>query len=191
VQAAASVKRVGNLQTPLVFGVMLFLISETFLFGSLFWTYYYLRSQSVTWPPAGALPGLTLPVLNTLLLLSSSVVMQWAVAGIRAGKIKRLSIGLGAVCSLGVAFLGVTAWDWVHQGFRPWTNAYGSIFYTLTGFHALHVLMGVVLLAILLSLSMRHRFSSGRFLSVEAGSLYWHFVDLVWLFVFTTVFIVR
>lgn len=101
-----------------------------------------------------------------------------------------LAIWLATTIVLGSAFLGITLWEWTHQEFGPWTNAYGSIFYTLTGFHGLHVFAGVLLMLALLVRTLRGRFSQRDFLPVEVGSLYWHFVDFVWLVVFGSVFII-
>jgi cytochrome c oxidase subunit 3 len=107
------------------------------------------------------------------------------------GNEKGLALGLGITLLLGLTFLGVTVFEWSHEPFRPWTNAYGSIFYTLTGFHALHVFGGVLLLAALLTRTLRHRIGIGKSIGVEVGSYYWHFVDFIWIIVFTTVFVVR
>jgi heme/copper-type cytochrome/quinol oxidase subunit 3 len=172
-------------------GMILFLISEVFLFGSLFFPYYYLRSESPVWPPAGVKLDTVLAVINTVILFSSSAVIWLAGRAIRRGDEKKLSIGLAVTMFLGITFLGITLFEWTHETFRPWTSAYGSTFYTLTGFHALHVLGGVLLMASLLGRTLRHRFSSSRFQAIEVGSLYWHFVDFIWIIVFTTLFIVR
>jgi cytochrome c oxidase subunit III len=178
-------------RNPMRMGMVFFLISEAFLFGSLFWTYYYLRAETAVWPPAGVELNLTLAGLNTFFLLASSVSIWWAGGQIRKGNEKGLAIGLIITMLLGATFLGITISEWLHESFRPWTNAYGSIFYTLTGFHALHVFGGFMLMLILLTRTLRHRFSSGKFLAVEIGSLYWHYVDFIWLIVFGTLFIVK
>ena len=178
-------------RAPIHTGMVLFLISEAFLFGSLFWTYFYLRAESPVWPPAGVELDSLLASVNTVVLLSSSVSVWWAARRIRKGSERGLAAGLAITVFLGVGFLGVTLFEWTHETFRPWTSAYGSIFYTLTGFHALHVLGGVLLMLTLLARTLRHRFSPGSFLAVEIGSLYWHFVDLIWIVVFTTLFILR
>jgi heme/copper-type cytochrome/quinol oxidase subunit 3 len=177
--------------SPMKWGIVLFLMSEAFLFGSLFATYYYLRAETAVWPPVGVQIDSALGVINTVILLSSSGVMWWAGKSIQNNNQKGLTKGLAAVIVLGVIFLGITIFEWTHESFRPWTSAYGSIFYTLTGFHALHVLGGVALMAALLRRNLKHQFSASRFMAVEIGSLYWHFVDLIWIFVFTTLFIVR
>ena len=117
--------------------------------------------------------------------------MWWGGWSIRRGKESGLLWGLLATVLLGSTFLGITFWEWTHEAFGPWTHAYGSIFYTLTGFHALHVFGGVMLMLALLARTVRHRFSAERSLAVEIGSLYWHFVDLVWVVVFISIFVVR
>jgi heme/copper-type cytochrome/quinol oxidase subunit 3 len=170
-------------------GMVFFLMSELFLFGSLFWTYYYLRGYSPGWPPHH--PDPSLAIINTFILLTGSVVVWWGYRGIQKGRGKVLSAALAIAATLGAVFLLLTFWEWAHEDFGPATDAYGSIFYMLTGFHALHVLGGVLLMLALLSRSLRHGFSPADSKAVEAGSLYWHFVDLVWLIVFTTIFIVR
>jgi heme/copper-type cytochrome/quinol oxidase subunit 3 len=178
-------------QTPMYLGMILFLISEVFLFGSLFWTYFYLRADSPVWPPAGVHLDIVLASINTAILLLSSVSVLWAGKAIHRGDEKGLAKGLGLTVLLGVAFLGITIFEWTHETFLPWTSAYGSIFYTMTGFHALHVLGGVLLMSALLVRTLRHRFSSSHSLAIEVGSLYWHFIDLIWIILFTTLFILK
>jgi cytochrome c oxidase subunit 3 len=177
------------LPSPMRLGMVLFLASESFLFGSLFWTYYYLRALTPGWPPQH--PEAILAAVNTFFLLSSSGTIWAGIRAIRRGNEKGLFVGLLITLLLGSTFLGITAWEWTHEVFRPWTNAYGSIFYTLTGFHALHVFGGVMLMLALLTRTARHRFSASNYLAVEMGSLYWHFVDFIWILVFATIFIIR
>ncbi len=170
-------------------GMLLFLLSETFLFGNLFWTYYYLRAKSPVWPPPGVALELPLIAANTLVLLCSSVVMQLAVNSAQRGDRRATVRGLIITLLLGAVFLTVKGWEWTQVGFTPWDHAYGSIFFTLTGFHGLHVLAGMALLA---ALTVRTwRAPSFTPLAVEVGGLYWHFVDFIWLFVFTTLYIIH
>jgi cytochrome c oxidase subunit 3 len=178
-------------RTPMYLGMVLFLVSEVFLFGSLFWAYYLLRAESPVWPPAGVHLDMVLASINTAILLSSSYAIWRAGQAIRKGNENGLAIGLGITIFLGLAFLGITIFEWTHETFQPWTSAYGSIFYTLTGFHALHVLGGVLLMTSLTGRTLKHRFSARHSLAIEVGSLYWHFVDFVWIIVFTTLFIIR
>ena len=170
-------------------GIILFIISEAFLFGSLFWTYYYLRAWTPGWPPEH--PDPVLASINTVVLLPSSYYISRAVSAIQRGNTKGLATWLVVTLSAGVIFLGITVFEWTHESFVPSTNAYGSIFFTLTGFHALHVFGGVLLMAALLNRTLKQRFSAERHVGVEIGSYYWHFVDLVWVFVFATIFIIR
>lgn len=172
-------------------GIILFLISETFLFGSLFWTYYYLKAKSPVWPPEGVVLETGLAIVMTAILIVSSGTIGLAVRAIQKGNERGLTGGLIATIVLGSTFLGMTIWEWLHESFRPWTHAYGSTFFTLTGFHALHVFAGIILMSALLTRTLRHRFSSSGFVGVEIGSFYWHFVDIVWLAVFSTLFIIR
>jgi cytochrome c oxidase subunit III len=172
-------------------GIILFLISESFLFGALFWTYFYLRGGSPVWPPQGIHLGMIVPGINTFLLISSSAAIWFAVRAIQKGSRKGLTLGLTITLLLGAVFLGLTVFDWINQTFRPWTNAYGSIYFTLTGFHALHVLLGLVLIGALLIRNSTKEFSRDNLLPVELGSYYWHFVDVVWILVFTSIFILQ
>lgn len=187
----------------LYLGMLLFLLSETFLFGNLFFTYFYLRAATPVWPPQGAALDLPLTIVNTVILLASSVTMQMAInrsqRNDRNGMVSAMLITAG----LGFVFLVIKGWDWITMPFRPWDHAYGSVFFTTTGFHGLHVLAGIILI---LALVIRARRSphtgahpgptnvgAGLNLSipVETAGLYWHFVDLVWIFVFTSLYIIR
>lgn len=180
------------LATPLGLGMAIFLVSEAFLFGSLFIIYYYLRAYTLpAWPPANVHLALGLVTANTVILLSSSVTMHLASTAIRRGSVLGLAGWLVVTIALGSTFLLITAWEWANATFRPWDHAYGSIFYTLTGFHGLHVLIGLGLLTALLVRTLRGHFSATRHLAVEIGGLYWHFVDVVWIAVYTTIFLVR
>ena len=172
---AISTEQARTAQPPMRLGILLFIFSEIFLFGSLFATYYSLRAFTPGWPPEH--PEITLAAINTFLLLSSSATIWWASSSIQKGKEKGLALGLALTLLLGAAFLGITVFEWTHEAFRPWTNAYGSIFFTLT--------------SALLTRTLRHRFSASHFLGVEIGSYYWHFVDFIWIIVFTTLFLVR
>jgi cytochrome c oxidase subunit 3 len=178
-------------ERPAYLGMVFFLISEVFLFGSLFWAYYYLRAETPVWPPAGVRLDTVLAGINTLFLLAGSGTIWWAVRSIRKGNEKGLAISLAANFILGAVFIGITAWEWVHLGFRPWTHAYGSIFFTLTGFHALHVFGGIVFMLVLFTQALRHKYSARDYTPVEIGSLYWHFIDFIWVLVFLSIFIVR
>lgn len=172
-------------------GMLVFLASEAFLFGSLFFTYFYLKINTPAWPPAGVHLDNGLAIINTAILLSSSGVVWLASEFIRKGNISSLVSTLAATAFMGSAFLGITAWEWTHEAFSPWSSAYGAIFYTMTGFHALHVLGGVLLMLALYIRARRGGYSSQNYTAVEVGSLYWHYVDFIWILVFTTLFLIR
>lgn len=171
--------------------MLLFIVSETFLFGSLFSSYFYLRAKSLLWPPEGVHFEMALVTFNTLILLSSSVTMQWAVMSAGKGDQKGLIKGLMGTMLLGTMFLIIKAVEWGRDVFRPWDHAYGSVYFTLTGFHALHVLLGLFILAALFIRARNQLFTSKRHLPVIVGGLYWHYVDAVWILVFATLFIIK
>ncbi len=193
-ESAQSIAAVGTRQTVrshVYLGMVLFLISEAFLFGSLFWTYYYLRASNAVWPPAGVQLDLVLASINTFILLSSSLTIWLAGRSLRNGSQRGLTSWMAVTMFLAATFLGITIFEWTHLDFRPWTSAYGSIFYTLTGFHALHVFGGFMIMLTLTARTLRGRITQGNLLPIDVGSLYWHYVDFIWIIVFTTLFIVR
>jgi cytochrome c oxidase subunit 3 len=179
------------LASPVGLAVGLFLLSEAFLFGSLFIIYYYLRMHTHHWPPEGAEVHLVSGGINTGVLLLSSLTVSLAVGAIQRDRVQAAVAWLGATLGLGALFFGIKMFEWATNTFGPADHAYGSIYYTLTGFHALHVLVGLGIIGALLTRTLKGRFSSRRFLGMELGTLYWHFVDGVWLLVFATIYLVR
>ncbi len=171
-------------------GLVMFIASEAILFANLIAAYLYLRYTSDQWPPAGT-PHLDLgfPAVNTVVLLASGIPMHWAHKSIQAGNRRSLVWGLLLTIILGAAFLLGQGWEYTHAGFTPQTNIFGSTFFTLTGFHGAHVLVGLIFLAVVLALSLRGRFSTERHFAVEASALYWHFVDVVWVALFTVLYV--
>ena len=170
--------------------VRLGILSEVMLFGALFAAYFIIRSESGGWPPhGGERPELLLPGLNTLLLVSSSVTMQWAVRAIGRGQLAALRLGLRLTIMLGSVFIIVQAYEFANNGFGLTDGVFGSTFYTLTGFHGAHVLVGLGLLSIVATRARRGLISAEHHTAVEAASYYWHFVDVVWLFLFSTLYV--
>ena len=154
-----------------ILGVILFLISESFLFGALFWTYYYLRGYTPVWPPEGVELETGLALINTFILLASSGAIWWAERSVRRSNREGLSAGLAFTIILGSVFLGITIYEWLHETFLPWSNAYGSIFFTLTGFHALHVFGGIMFMIALLVRSQKGHFTSDDFYTGAGRSI--------------------
>jgi heme/copper-type cytochrome/quinol oxidase subunit 3 len=171
-------------------GVVLLIANEAALFGALLTAYFYLRFSAPAWPLGGIdPPSLALPAVNTVLLISSSVAVAWAEHGVTHGHTWRLRLGLAAGFLLGAAFLAIQLFEYSRETFTPQTNAYGSLFYTITGLHGLHVLAGLVMLAVIQLRAWLGHFDRQRYLGVQAVALYWHFVDVVWLFVFSIVYV--
>ena len=179
---------VGGTASTAWWGMTFFIITEATLFAYLFFSYYYLGSQHSKWPPNGA-PELELAVINTVILVSSSVPMWLAERVLRRGRIAFFSCLLGAVLLMGTAFLIVEATEWSHQSFTPATNSYASLFYTLTGFHFAHVTLGLLMIVELLYRALVKRIDVRHPLAAKNVVAYWHFVGVVWVILFLTIYI--
>jgi heme/copper-type cytochrome/quinol oxidase subunit 3 len=165
-----------------------FILTEATLFAYLFFSYYYLGSRHSQWPTDGA-PELKLAVINTVILVLSSVPMWFAERMARRGRMALFGYLLGAVLLMGIAFLVIEATEWSHQRFTPATNAYSSLFYTLTGFHFAHVTLGLLMIVELLYRALVNRVDLRRPLAVKNVAAYWHFVGVVWVVLFLTIYI--
>ena len=174
-------------------GMVMALASWTMLFGSLFFAYAILRLRADSWPPDGleALPRL-LPLLNTLVLLASSVLLHRGVRPEADAHFGALLRALKGTLALGSLFLVLQLAVWIplwRSGFRIDSGVYGSIFYGLTVFHALHVLAGLVALLVLVPGARKGRYRSGRQSAVRLSAMFWHFVDAVWVVMFVAVYL--
>ena len=178
-------------RTTLLLGVRLFILSEVMLFGAFFTAYFVLRFQAPRWPPQGDVdrPELLLVGINTLILLASSVTMQWATRRIARGDAAGLRRGLAATLLLGAVFLVVQGYEFATNGFGFADGIFGSTFYTLTGFHGAHVLAGLLLIGAVANRARLGLIDQARHTAVEAVGYYWHFVDVVWVFLFVTVYV--
>ena len=180
-----------GMSMPLL-GMVLFIASEVMFFGGLFAMYFNLRANADEWPPHG-LEHLhaTLPAIFTCVLLLSSVTMHIAVMSIRKGNVKALTRWVAITLILGIVFLCGQIYDYSTLEFTIRDGVYGSTFYTLTGFHGAHVFGGAVYLFIVLMRSMTGQFSRTHHAAVEGASMYWHFVDIVWIALFFTLYILK
>lgn len=174
-------------------GMVMALASWTMLFGSLFFAYAILRLRAGTWPPDGVepLPRL-LPFVNTLVLLASSAVLHRGLVPAAEARIGALVGALKGTLALGSLFLALQLAVWVplwRSGFRVDSGVYGSIFYGLTVFHALHVLAGLVALLVLVPGARKGRYRSARQNAVRLSAMFWHFVDGVWVVMFVAVYL--
>ena len=172
-------------------GMLLFIISEVMLFGAFFTAYFFIRVVADDqWFP---IDGKELPKvvagINTAVLVSSSVTMHWALEGARRGNRRAMQVGLLSTAMLGLTFLSVQINEYVHIGFAPSDNAQSTIFYVLTGLHGAHVFVGLTLLAMVVVRSFRGHYSPEKHRGVEVPGIYWHFVDVMWVVVYTTVYV--
>lgn len=178
-----------QISTPML-AMILFISSEVMVFGALFVAYFFIRAQASAWPPPG-MEALKLPypTINTIILLASGVTMHIAHLGIRRGDrttLIRLSL---VTILLGLAFISGQGWEYTHLGFTPKNGVYGSTFFTLTGLHGAHVILGLGMLAVVLTRALLGDFTARRHFLVEAAAMYWHFVDIVWVFLFFILYV--
>jgi heme/copper-type cytochrome/quinol oxidase subunit 3 len=169
------------------FGMWIFLASEIMFFTGLIGSYLVLRLGSAHWPVPGTVLNTALLGANTLVLLTSSLTMALALASIQQGRQAAMVRYLLLTALLGLTFLGIKGWDYVHMwqhGFTMHTSLFGSCYYLLTGSHALHVLSGIILLLTLAAGGARGAYTAARWGRIEASGLYWHFIDIVWVVVF-------
>ena len=172
-------------------GMLLFIISEVMLFGAFFTAYFFIRVvNGDQWFPVD---GFELPKLiagfNTAVLISSSFTMHWALEGARNENRNALRVGLLTTFLLGLTFLTVQINEYVHLGFAPHDNAQATIFYGLTGLHGAHVFVGLTLLAFATIRSFRGHYTEEEHHGVEIPGIYWHFVDVMWIVVYSTVYL--
>ncbi|MEA2395568.1 MAG: cytochrome c oxidase subunit [Solirubrobacteraceae bacterium] len=175
---------------PQMLGMLLFIISEIMVFGAFFTAYFFIRVvNGDEWPAAGTeLPKLVAGV-NTAILLSSSVTLHWAENSIKNDNRFGFRAGILTTFLLGLTFLFIQINEYVHIGFAPHDSAQGSVFYGLTGLHGAHVFIGLLLLSMVTVRAFRGHYSSTSHRGVEVPGIYWHFVDVMWIVVFTTVYI--
>jgi heme/copper-type cytochrome/quinol oxidase subunit 3 len=172
-----------------LWGMMTLILTEAALFAYLLFSYFYAASQAPgPWPPSGP-PKLAIASVNTAILLLSSVCVWWADRAARRGTGPQVLLGLGAGLLLGITFVGLQLLEWRRKPFNLSSDPYGSLFFTITGFHMLHVVVGLIMLAVMLAWASLGYFSKQRHAALSIGALYWHFVDAVWLAVFASLYL--
>lgn len=186
------------------YGMLLFIASEVMLFVSFFWAYFNVAlfpddaSQIVrtevmggVWPPNGieTFDPWHLPLINTLILLTSGTTVTWAHHALLHDDQKGLKQGLMLSIALGFIFTCFQAYEYGHAAFSFDGNIYGAIFFMATGFHGFHVIVGTIFLAVCLFRAMAGHFTPDHHFGFEAAAWYWHFVDVVWLFLFAAVYV--
>jgi cytochrome c oxidase subunit 3 len=174
-------------------GILLFIVSEVMLFGAFFASYFFLRvvSNVGPWPPEGFDLPVAVAGVNTAILISSSFTIHYGLVAIQRANRRGLIAGLAATWLLGFTFLFIQFNEYVHVGFSARDGAFGSIFYGLTGLHGAHVTVGLIILGMANIRAWRGHFTSDpkKHLGVEVAGNYWHFVDVMWIIVFTTIYI--
>ena len=184
-----------------VLGMFLFIASEAALFGSFFAAYFFIRVVNPeativepergrqTWPPEPYEFPVFVAGVNTAILVTSSFTMHWAVQSIRRGHRRGLQAGLVATILLGLAFLITQMIEYAHVGFNTSDGAFASAFFGLTGLHGAHVFVGLSLLTMAAVRAFRGHFSPDHYHGVEIPGIYWHFVDVMWIVVYTAVYL--
>lgn len=169
-------------------GVAALIVTEGSLFAYLLFSYFYLASQTEqNWPPEG-LPNLLMPGANTLILLTSSVFVWASERCIQRRLIPWSLVAMALAFIFGACFVAIQLHEWNIKTYDMTTNLYGSLYFTITGFHMLHVIVGLIILILLLLWLALGYFDDRRYAAVTIGGLYWHFVDVVWLFLFVVVY---
>ena len=185
------------------YGMIMFIASEVMFFVAWFWAYFdaalypadpiqYARTELVgAWPPKGieTFDPWHLPLLNTLILLTSGTTVTWAHHALLEGDRKGVLQGLALTIGLGVLFSICQAFEYSHAAFGFSGHIYGATFFMATGFHGFHVIIGTIFLAVCLFRAYRHQFTPTRHLGFEFAAWYWHFVDVVWLFLFAAIYV--
>nr|UPX88322.1 cytochrome c oxidase subunit III [Dilophus febrilis] len=176
-------------------GMILFIVSEILFFVSFFWAFFH-SSLSPTlelgsmWPPSGIYPfnPFQVPLLNTAILLSSGITVTWAHHSLMENNHSQTSQGLFFTVLLGIYFSMLQGYEYMEASFSIADSIYGTTFFIATGFHGLHVLIGTMFLLICLIRHMNNHFSKNHHFGFEAAAWYWHFVDVVWLFLYISIY---
>lgn len=169
-----------------IFGLIVFLVAEGMIFLGMFGAYAAFRSTLPSWPPEGTPElELLLPGVNTIILISSSFVIHNADTAIKKNDVAGMRLWLGITAAMGAIFLAGQLYEYSHLEFGLTTNLFASAFYVLTGFHGLHVTLGVLaILAVLWRSRVDGHYNKEKHFGVEAAEIYWHFVDVVWIILF-------
>jgi cytochrome c oxidase subunit 3 len=173
-----------------VMGMVLFVASEAMFFAAFFAAYFTIRGNEKVWPPPG-IPHLKIDVATilTVILVTSSLVVQLSLRSIRSGDQRRAVLFLGATIALGIVFLLLQLYDYSQLGFGVKDGPFGTLFYVMTGIHMAHVFGGVVFLSLVFGQAWGGVVSPANHDSLAAGAIYWDFVDVVWILLFTTFYL--
>ncbi len=172
-----------------VLGILLFIISEIMLFGAFFTAYFFIRVVAKdAWPPGDGLP-VAVAAINAAILLSSSVTMHWTDLSAKRDNQLAMKVGIVTTFLLGLTFLFIQINEYLNIGFTPETSASASVFFGLTGLHGAHVVIGLLLLWMSTVRIFKGKVGPDHHRGLEVPGIYWHFVDAMWIVVFTTVYV--
>ncbi|MDY6806653.1 MAG: heme-copper oxidase subunit III [Cyanobacteriota bacterium] len=173
-----------------LFGLLTFLISESLMFGALFACYLMYRGHSEVWPPEGTEVELLLPAINTIILISSSFIIHKGDSAVKKNDVGGLRLWYLVTAAMGLIFLAGQVYEYVTLGYGLTTNLFSNCFYIMTGFHGLHVFIGVLLILGVVWRSRRDgHYSDSKHTGVEMAEIYWHFVDVIWIVLFGLIYI--
>jgi len=185
----------GLVSVGLRWGIILFITSEVLFFFAFFWSFFHRRlaprlELGCSWPPSGvySLDAFSVPLLNTGVLLASGVTVTWAHHGLIEGDLKNSLHGLIYTVLLGIYFTYLQAGEYIETSFTIADSVYGTTFFVATGFHGLHVLIGSRFLSVCLFRVYLEHFRAGHHFGFEAAAWYWHFVDVVWIFLYLCIY---
>ncbi|MBT4879408.1 MAG: cytochrome c oxidase subunit 3 [Alphaproteobacteria bacterium] len=194
-EAQTDEKHTYPVRIGLRYGMVFFIISELMLFASFFWAFFNAslfptEATGGVWPPVGIDPfnPFRLPYLNTLLLLLSGTTITWAHHAMLENNRKDMVRGTGLTVLLGIVFLCVQIFEYAHAPFAFTGGIYPTLFYMATGFHGFHVFVGIVFLTVCFFRARKGHFKPNHHVGFEAAAWYWHFVDIIWLFLFVFVY---
>ena len=173
-----------------VFGLLTFLVSESLMFGALFAVFLVFRGEFPQWPPEDTEVELLLPAINTLILVSSSFVIHYGDVAIKKGNVAGLRKWYALTALMGAIFLAGQVYEYATLGYGLTTNVFANCFYVMTGFHGLHVLVGIVLiLGVLWRSRIPGHYTAQKHVGVAMAEIYWHFVDIIWVMLFVLIYV--
>jgi len=176
-------------------GMLMFIVSEIMFFLSFFWAFFHSALAPTpeigsVWPPLGieTIDAWGIPLLNTVILLTSGATITWAHHAIIVGSRKNIILSLILTIALAIFFTFIQAYEYIEASFTISDSVYGTTFFLLTGFHGLHVIVGTIFILVGTVRAIKHHFTKQHHFGFEAAAWYWHFVDVVWLFLFIVVY---
>ena len=181
--------RSSRVKAPML-GMLLFIMSEVMIFGAFFTAYFFIRIVNHNaWPAPGTVIPESVAGINTAILLSSSLTIHWALVSVKTGNRFGLKAGMVATFLLGLTFLTIQVNEYIHLGWAPHDSAQATVFYALTGLHGAHVFIGLCALLIVSIRAFRGHYTPEEHQGMEVPGIYWHFVDAMWIIVFTTIYV--